>query len=133
MSIFRPLRWSVGAAATLALLAGCAGSAEHQADPLTDRATASTAEPAGAAMAVTTTTAPASEATVSFLATGATLPPTTSTTEAIIEPSNVLAAAVVIAGGGDIEAALFSGEFTLAEVEAAVEAIETGTLERYAS
>jgi hypothetical protein len=49
-----------------------------------------------------------------------------------VDGANVIAVALVIASGGAIEEALLDGEFTLAEVEAAVEAIETGTLGRYA-
>ncbi|GEM_PF-5716391 len=48
-----------------------------------------------------------------------------------IDAANVIAAALVIAAGGDIEQAILEGQFTIAEVDAAVEAIESGTLGDY--
>ena len=54
------------------------------------------------------------------------------TAEAGLDGSNVIAAALVIAAGGDVEQALLNGEFTVNEVDAAVAAIESGTLSQYA-
>jgi len=43
----------------------------------------------------------------------------------------VLAAAVVVVAGGDIEQALLEDLFSLDELDAAIDAIESGTLERF--
>jgi len=48
-----------------------------------------------------------------------------------LDPANVIAAALVIAAGGDIEQAIIEGQFTVDEVEAAAEAIETDSLGDY--
>lgn len=60
-----------------------------------------------------------------------TAPSTTLEAPGELDPDNVVAAALVIASDGDIESALLNGEFTVEEVEAAVEAIETGALTDY--
>ncbi len=48
-----------------------------------------------------------------------------------IVDDRVLAAAVVVVAGGDIEQALLEDLFSLDELDAAIDAIESGTLERY--
>lgn len=46
-----------------------------------------------------------------------------------LDPGGVVAAVVVIAGGGDLEAAILDGVVSEAEAEAALAALEHGTLD----
>ena len=116
-----------------ALAAGCSSGAEPEAtsrssvdaptNVFSDTAPSTTSVevelPSGAAMAAPTSTgAPATTAPLDAAAPQ-------------IDSANVVGAAMVIAAGGDIEQALLEGQFSLAEVDAAIRAIETGTLSDY--
>ena len=131
--MIRPLRALCAAALAATLVAGCSSGTEPEATSRSsvDVPTSATADtgpattsvqvelPSGAAMAAPSTTAAA---------------PTTApveTTVAPIDSANVVGAAMVIAAGGDIEQALLEGQFSLAEVDAAIRAIETDTLSDY--
>jgi hypothetical protein len=103
----------------LAFLAACDGGASPTADVVPAEASADTSTEA------VSTTAKV-EVSVSDTVTGA-------IDEALqLDEANVLAAALVIASGGDVEQAILDGSFTAAEVTAAVEALETGTLDHLA-